>query len=67
MVKLAERISRQNNKSGISGMVTQFNRSLNTLSVCFGHCLNALDQPVGPQRPEISRSRFAINSRIGRG
>jgi hypothetical protein len=67
MVKLAERITRQNNQSGISGMVNQFNRSLNTLSVCFGHCLNALDSQPNSPRPTIPRSRFTLTGRLGRG
>ncbi len=67
MVKLAERITRQNNQSGINGMVNQFNRSLNTLSVCFSKCLNALDSQAGATKAPITRNRFVFSERPGRG
>lgn len=67
MVKLAERITRQNNQSGINGMVHQFNRSLNTLSVCFSKCLNALDQQQAGAKAPINRNHFVFSERPGRG
>lgn len=67
MVKLSERITRQNQQSGINGMVNQFSRSLNTLSVCFGHCLNALEERPGNLQHQIPKSRFTLHSRVGRG